>query len=106
MPLGLGIDIGTTNTKVVLVELDGTAPRVRATASAPTPGPGDLGATLLALVGRVLDGSAAPDAVGIASMAETGVPLGADDAPLTGWLRWTDRQGDAEAGALARRLGR
>jgi sugar (pentulose or hexulose) kinase len=39
-------------------------------------------------------------------MAETGVPLGADDAPLTGWLRWTDRQGDAEAGALARRLGR
>jgi sugar (pentulose or hexulose) kinase len=83
MPLGLGIDLGTTNTKVVLAELGRAAPRVRAAASAPTPEPGDLRATLHALLGRVLDGSAPPDAVGIASMAETGVPLGDDDAPLT-----------------------
>ncbi|HEX5199161.1 MAG TPA: FGGY-family carbohydrate kinase [Actinoplanes sp.] len=106
MPLGLGIDLGTTNTKVVLAELGRAAPRVRAAASAPTPEPGDLRATLHALLGRVLDGSAPPDAVGIASMAETGVPLGDDGAPLTGWLRWTDRRAAGEADALARRLGR
>ncbi|HEX5203802.1 MAG TPA: hypothetical protein VFW27_28080 [Actinoplanes sp.] len=45
MPLGLGIDLGTTNTKVVLAELGAAAPRVRAAASAPTPEPGDLRAT-------------------------------------------------------------
>ncbi|XVU20873.1 FGGY-family carbohydrate kinase [Actinoplanes sp. CA-054009] len=163
MPYGLGIDIGTTNTKVALVDAGGPgprgstfappsapvplvptgasvhaplvptsasghvplvptgasghaalvptgasghAPRVLAVASAPTPGPGELKGTLLGLIGRVLEGRAAPDAVGIASMAETGVPLDAAGEPLGHWLRWHEQEAGAAADALARRLGR
>ncbi|XVV17216.1 FGGY-family carbohydrate kinase [Actinoplanes sp. CA-131856] len=100
--IGLGIDIGTTNTKVALVD-DG---RVRAVASAPTPEPGELKGTLAGLIDRVLQGRAAPDAVGIASMAETGVPLDASGEPLGAWLRWHEQEAGAAADALARRLGR
>jgi xylulokinase len=104
--LGLGIDIGTTNTKVVLVDLDAPSPLVRAGATAPTPEPADLRVTLSSLISRVVAGSPAPEAVGIASMAETGVPLGPAGEPFTGWLRWTDRRAGAAADSLARRLGR
>ncbi|SNY55338.1 FGGY-family carbohydrate kinase [Paractinoplanes atraurantiacus] len=106
MPYALGIDIGTTNTKVALVDAGGQAPRVPAVASAPTPEPGELKGTLAGLIGRVLDGRAAPDAVGIASMAETGVPLDASGEPLGPWLRWHEPEAGAAADALARRLGR
>jgi xylulokinase len=103
--LTLGIDLGTTNTKVALVSIDASALRVRALATAPTPEPAALGPVLAALIGRVLAGSPPPDAVGIASMAETGVPLDGDGTPLGGWLRWTGHRAGREAAALAERLG-
>lgn len=95
--------MGTTNTKVALVEVSTARPR--SVVSAPTPSAADLRPTLLALLLRVLDGAPAPDAVGVASMAETGVPLDRDGTPIGDWLRWDGHRGRAEADALARRIG-
>jgi sugar (pentulose or hexulose) kinase len=103
--LAVGIDLGTTNTKVALVSIDASEVRVRAVATAPTPDPEAVAAVLLALLRRVLDGSPAPDSVGIASMAETGVPLDSSGDPVGPWLRWTSHQARSEADALSRRLG-
>lgn len=105
MSVCLGIDVGTTNTKVALVSLGGSGIEVRALATAATPEPGALKGVLLALVRDVLAGSPPPDAVGVASMAETGVPLAADGVPLGPWVRWTAQHAAAEADALAARLG-
>ncbi|MGC1211899.1 MAG: FGGY family carbohydrate kinase, partial [Micromonospora sp.] len=103
--LSLGIDIGTTNTKVALVAIDTSDVRLLAVASAPTPEPRDLKPVLRTLLRRVLAGSPPPDTVGIASMAETGVPLDASGTPLGPWLRWDSQRAGAEAEALSRRLG-
>ncbi|SFB33078.1 gluconokinase/xylulokinase [Cellulomonas marina] len=125
--------MGTTNTKAVLVAVtddapdDGTASGapapgrrvvVLAGAAASTPDPAGLAATLRDLVDRVLDAAevpegplrgrrADPDVVGIASMAETGVPLDADDRPVGGWVRWDGHRAGAAApvGGLALRVG-
>jgi sugar (pentulose or hexulose) kinase len=101
----VGIDLGTTNTKVALVTVDAADVRVRALATAPTPEPNDLKAVLIALVREVLADHPPPDAIGIASMAETGVPLDAAGTPLGPWLRWTGHRAGPEADALAERLG-
>jgi xylulokinase len=103
--LAVGIDLGTTNTKVALVAIGESDVRVRAVATAPTPEPDALKAVLLTLLGRVLAGSPPPDAVGVASMAETGVPLDASGDPLGPWMRWTSHQAGSEAAGLSRRLG-
>lgn len=103
--LSLGIDIGTTNTKVALVTIGVPGVEVRAVASAPTPEPHDVKRLLLTLIRRILDGSPPPQAVGIASMAETGVPLDASGVPLGSWLRWDSRQAGPAAEALSGRLG-
>lgn len=104
MLTALGVDVGTTNTKVALVDV--TAPRVLAVASAPTPAPADAATAIAGLVARVLPAGPAPAAVGIASMAETGVPLGPDGTPRGDWLRWDGHRAGAEADALAARIGR
>lgn len=103
--VAVGIDLGTTNTKVAVVEIGASHVRVRALAAAPTPDPNAVKDVLLGLLRRVLDGSAPPDAVGIASMAETGVPLDGAGEPLGGWLRWNSHRAGSEADVLARRLG-
>jgi len=105
VPTCVGIDLGTTNTKVALVETSSSAVRVRAVASAPTPAPADLAITVSALLRRVLDGAPAPDVVGIASMAETGVPLDASGVPIGDWLRWDGHRAVVEAEDLSHRLG-
>ena len=130
--LGLGIDVGTTNTKVVLVAVpesaaDGTV-ELLAVAAAPTPEPAALDRVLRELTVRALatarrspDGPPAagdapaagarsapprvPQAVGVASMAETGVPLDRGGHPLGSWLRWDGQRAAAEAAGLADRLG-
>ncbi|MDC7120379.1 FGGY-family carbohydrate kinase [Cellulomonas fimi] len=104
MLTALGVDVGTTNTKVALVDV--TGPRVLAVASAPTPPPRHAADVLAGLVARVLPAGPAPVAVGIASMAETGVPLGPDGTPRGDWLRWDGHRAGVEADALAARIGR
>ncbi len=101
MTAAVGIDIGTTNTKVVRVErgLSTTLLKSR------TPARLD---DLLAVVieGLTAATQAGPvDAVGIASMAESGFPLDADGRTLTPLLSWQDARDDTEIRALADRLG-
>lgn len=103
--LVVGIDLGTTNTKVALVAIGPERVRLRAVATAHTPEPGSLEDTLRALLRRVLDGSPTPEAVGVASMAETGVPLDASGQPLGGWLRWDGHRAVDQAQLLSQRLG-
>ncbi len=107
-PLALGIDVGTTSTKAVVVRLPApTSPApevaVLATASAPTPERADeIVATALRLAREVLTGAPGPPAaVGVASMAESGVPLDRRGDALTPVLRWDGARG----GDQARRLG-
>ncbi|CAM5785342.1 FGGY-family carbohydrate kinase [Cellulomonas persica] len=107
MSTALGIDVGTTHTKVALVDVD--APRTLACASAPTPPPADLLALVADLTRRVLaqvPSAPVPGAIGVASMAETGVPVGPDDEPRGDWLRWDGRRAGRQADELAARLGR
>lgn len=109
MVTALGVDVGSTNTKVVLAEVtDDAAVVERSVASAPTPpDPRGLLAVVVRLAREVLAGSAEPPAaIGVASMAETGVPLADDGAPLTDLLRWDGHRAGAQADALARDLGR
>jgi xylulokinase len=98
----LGIDVGTTNVKVALVDPHGA--RVLASTTRPTPPAPD------ALVRAVVEAVArcareAPGArvaaVGVASMAETGAPFDRDDRPLTPFVDWADPR----AGDVATRLG-
>jgi sugar (pentulose or hexulose) kinase len=103
--LAVGIDIGTTNTKVAVVQIGASRVRIRAIAAAPTPDPQSIKAVLLTLLRQALHGFPSPDAVGIASMAETGVPLNSSGGALGGWLRWNSHRAGPEADALCRRLG-
>lgn len=100
----LGIDVGSTNSKVTLVRI-GERPRVLATASAPTPAAEALPGMLAGLIRRVSDERRTPQAVGIASMAETGVPIDEDGRPRGDWLRWDAHRSGREADDLARLLG-
>lgn len=107
--LSLGVDVGSTNLKVALVEIeDGRAPRTRprAVLAEPTPSVGSAVVDrALALVHAALEAVDTPPAcVGIASMAETGVPLDADDRPLGDLVRWDLRRGQNDAEAVSRLL--
>lgn len=104
--LAVGIDVGTTNTKAALVAIRPSGVEVRALAAAATPEPGAVKPVLLGLLRRVLAGSPPPDAVGVASMAETGVPVDKSATPLGPWLRWDGHRAAIEAEELSRRLGR
>jgi len=103
--LAVGIDLGTTNTKVALVAIGPAGVQVRAVASAPTPKPETVKSVLTGLLRRILDKSPPPVAVGIASMAETGVPLDRSGQPLGRWLRWDSHRAEQEATALSQSLG-
>jgi len=105
----LGIDVGSTNVKVVLVGLDarGGAVTELATAAARTPrSPEALVRTVAELVREVLADRPAPRAVGIASMAETGALIAPDGGSLTELLRWDGRHGEDDAARVAADLGR
>ncbi|HET7028000.1 MAG TPA: FGGY family carbohydrate kinase [Candidatus Limnocylindrales bacterium] len=119
-PLVVGIDVGSTNTKAVVVGLDAS---VRAVARRPTPSrpDGDGGTVhpieaLLATVESVVRDAVAlarrptaasevargeVAAIGIASVAEAGAPVDADGRPLDDVLAWFDPR----PRSLAVRLG-
>lgn len=110
--LALGIDIGSTNTKAVLVRVRPGDRVFRdadvvGLASAPTPADaGDLVRSVLRLVTDVTGRADEPPAVvGVASMAESGVPLDGDGEPLTAILRWDGARAQDQARGLAATLG-
>ena len=99
-----GVDVGTTHTKAGIYRTDGTPVAHQAAAT-----PGDAGAlraTALRLLAEcVAEAGAPPSAVGVASMAETGVPLDAGGEPAGPLLDWRDRSAAPEADELAAAVG-
>jgi len=98
--LALGVDVGSTNVKAALVTTEGEEVAGWAAAT-----PDDAG-ELIGLVRRLVSdavGAAAsrPVAIGIAGMAESGVPLDADDVPITRILRWDQGGSDEDVEAIA-----
>lgn len=110
----LGLDVGTTSCKAALVTLEGAE---AAHGSAPTPWEAvPTGAELdpRRLVDCALEAirgalRAAPGtrvvALGVTSMAETGVVVDAGGAPLAPAIAWHDTRGDEEAAELLAELG-
>ena len=99
----LGIDVGSTTTKVVLADVSagGVAELAVRVGNTPRDAP-----SLLALIARLcrdaIEGPGSEIAVvGIASMAETGMPVDAHGEPLTELLRWDAGHGAAEAARMA-----
>jgi sugar (pentulose or hexulose) kinase len=91
----LGLDVGTTSSKAAVVDLDG---RELAHGQAPMPWrPVPGGALAAAPPGEVR-------AVGVASMAETGVLLGRDGEPVTPAIAWHDARGAEQAERLRAEL--
>lgn len=84
----LGIDVGSTNTKLVLTEA-GRAPGADAIQRFRTPDdPVQLLDGIEAAVRELISRHGAPSCVGVTSMAETGVPLDRDRRPLGELVRW------------------
>lgn len=104
----LGVDVGSTNTKVALIGADSVGV-VRELALRSVPTSDDVPTLLEAIDAGIRDvlgaAQAVPDVVGIASMAETGVPLGADGTALTPLLRWNSGRGGRDADTLGTQLG-
>lgn len=113
-PLLVGLDVGTTATKAVVVTLDG---REIAHGRAHTPwtftpdgaeleAP-ELGAAVRAALAQAL--AAAPQApvagVGVASMAESGVLLNAAGHPVAPVIAWHDRRDHLEVTELTDAVG-
>lgn len=101
--VALGFDLGSTNTKAVLIRAEPSVD-VLAQAGVPTPPPHLVPAVLADLARTVTTDNPPPEAVGIASMAETGVPLDSSRRPLGGWIGWNAAQAGAQAAALATEL--
>ncbi|MEV0315380.1 FGGY-family carbohydrate kinase [Nonomuraea fuscirosea] len=96
-----GVDVGTTHVKVGLFDRWGGC-----VAAVRRETPRELPA-LVAVVSDALGECAAragrgPEAIGIAGMAETGVPLDSSGRPLSPMLWWNDPRGAEEAARLGR----
>ena len=110
--VALGIDIGSSNIKASLVSISGmgTSGTVTelAVCTAPTPADADELVRVASDVVRsaLVSAPELPVAIGIASMAESGVPLGDDDEPLRPIIRWDGNDDTSDLDALLGRLGR
>jgi xylulokinase len=103
-PLLGGVDVGTTHSKIALYASRGRAVAARRIAT-PGDGPALVGAVFAALAECVEQVGRPPVAVGVASMAETGVALDAALAPLHPLIRWDDPRGGDELAVLSSRRG-
>lgn len=113
MPGGLllGVDVGTTRIKAVLMEAGG---HVETDASVPTPfGPtgdgvemdaGAYGRALNEVVAGLGPARARVAAVGLAGMAESGAPFRAG-RPMAPIIAWHDGRGEQTVASLERRFG-
>ncbi len=108
----LGIDIGTTRTKLLLVDEQGAE---LARASVPTPFRTEAGSTemtaaalrsvlaeVLARLGSEIEGV---EAVGVAGLAESGAPFDRRGDPLAPIIAWHDPRGEESVALLEQRFG-
>jgi sugar (pentulose or hexulose) kinase len=110
----VGIDVGTTNTKSVVLDVDGRElafGRIRTPwTTVPTGAEIDPFAAVDAVSAVVAEALAAAPrgtvaGVGIAGLGETGVLLDAAGRPLAPAIAWHDARGGAEAARIAAALG-
>ncbi|MGN6204399.1 FGGY-family carbohydrate kinase [Humibacter sp.] len=107
-PAAIGVDVGTTNTKVVLASFDdGGAVREERVRTVPTPTDGAaLQDAVLTAIGSVAsDAQGRLIGIGVASMAETGSLVDADGGPLGELLRWNEKDGGAAVRSLVAGVG-
>jgi xylulokinase len=109
----LGIDVGTSSTRVALVRDDG---RILDSASAPYPvirrsndfveqNPQSWIGALQAALGQIDLAASPPDAIGLCGQTPTVVMVDAHGTPVTNALTWQDTRAAPEADELARRFG-
>ncbi len=103
--LVVGVDVGTTNTKVGLYRLDGSCVALRRWPT-PTDAARLVSEVLAEVRGLAERADHAPVAVGVAGMAESGVVVDADLTPLHPLIRWDDPRGGEDARMLGAELGR
>jgi xylulokinase len=108
----LGLDIGTTRTKAVLLDAGGREAGATTVATPFVTADGRVEMevdALLACLGDVLAGLGDARrhvvAAGIAGVAESGAPLDAGGAPLAPVIAWHDERGGEAVAALERRFG-
>jgi xylulokinase len=111
-PLLLGVDVGTSRTKAVLVDADG---RESGVSTAPTPFAtrdgrvemtvDELHVCLAAVVAGVGDARRRVAAVGLAGMAESGAPLDRAGRALAPVIAWHDERGQEAVEVLERHFG-
>ena len=104
VPLVAGVDVGTTRTKAVLCTATGE-PVARAEVSTPRDARGVESAVLDVLRECVTAAGRSPSAIGVTSMAETGVPLDRDLQPIGELLSWQDPRGAMHADKLRAEFG-
>lgn len=111
-PLLLGLDLGSSRTKALLIDGAGE-PAGSAEVSTPFQTSADgTEATAESLVGgiedvlrRLGDARSRVAAVGVAGIAESGVPLDRDGNALAPVIAWHDRRGEEMAGRLDEKFG-
>ncbi len=100
--LALGVDVGSTSTKVTLVAVDDDGVHeLRSSVGATPEDVTDLVGAVATAARSVLDGVGHLDAIGVASMAETGAAVDARGQPLTPLLRWDAGRGADAAARMA-----
>ena len=111
-PLLLGIDVGTSRAKAVLVDGEGREVGVSAAPTPFTTRQGRVEMTVDALLGAVAtvltalgDGRTRVAAVGVAGMAESGAPFDRSGHPQAPVIAWHDERGQEAVEALERHFG-
>jgi xylulokinase len=108
IPTAIGVDVGTTNTKVVLASFgddgDVREDRVRIV---PTPADGSAlqSVVLTAIRSLVSQGQGGLVGIGVASMAESGALVDDGGRPLGDLLRWNERDGGRAVRSLVASAG-
>jgi xylulokinase len=104
----LGLDIGTSRIKALLMDADGNECRAARTATPFDDGEMSADRLLAAVAGAVAElGSARADiaAVGVAGIAESGAPVAGDGRPLAPIIAWHDPRGGEIVERLQQRFG-